>query len=207
MTTWSRENGDQGGIEWEAELATLLRRSRRALTAIGIAQTAVFVAVAWLGWEFRHAVGEGGERPSMSELVVSTAYTSFVGSILYFSRKTYVYLVTDKIHHAISERGIPSPPTRSSVERARAVAVGYYLYLTIRPLAGLVVGPVLLMGVLGGVLVVGNVQGQGSAEDLLSRTGLFLLHIFAFISGYTSSDIFDYFSEVGRRMSRRIDLP
>jgi hypothetical protein len=132
-------------------------------------------------------------------LWINTGLIGFSGSLLYFSRKIYVYLITNKIFRIQSEAEAETElPSTDKESRYRARLIGYYLYLAIRPLGGLAIGPLVTMIILGGITTLSKTASLSSAA--LSPAGVFIVYVFSFIGGYTSSDLFDYLSKAGGRL-------
>jgi hypothetical protein len=136
-------------------------------------------------------------------LWINAAMLGFLGSLLYFSRKTYVYLITDKLYRLEAEATKDTQASGNSLgatkdERYRTRLIGYYVYLIIRPFAGIAIGPMSAMIILGGLTTLSkNSSVSGSA---LSQTGIYVVYLFSFVGGYTSSDMFDYLSKLGGRL-------
>jgi hypothetical protein len=132
---------------------------------------------------------------------VSTALIGFSGSLLYFSRKTYVYLMTNKISRIKSELEVGDAATLSDAsteERYRARLTGYYVYLAVRPVGGLAIGPLVTMIILGGLTTLSKTANLNASA--LSAAGVYIVYVFSFIGGYISSDLFDYLSRTGGRI-------
>ena len=127
------------------------------------------------------------------------------GSALYFSRKAYVYLITDRVvslqRRATEEIDSRAEGREKFVIRSTENRIyGYIMYLTLRPFGGFVIGPLVSMIILAGINTFGS-SNVSNAGDISSR-GIYLIYVFSFIGGYTSSDMFDYFSRLGSRFSR-----
>ena len=121
---------------------------------------------------------------------VSIVLFGFAGALLYFSRKCYVYIITDKYKRILAD-------SDNKDSSAREKAMGYYAYLTLRPFGGIAIGPVAAMLILGGLSTLSkNDGGQGVAN--LSDAGRYLIMLAAFVGGYTSSDLFDALSTFGK---------
>lgn len=181
-------------------------RSSVWLTLISLAQTAfMLISIYTL---YRINADESG-LPSFGEsqeaLWANAALLGFVGSLLYFGRKAYVYLITNKFlrleTELTKERSVDAAGLQHQL---RERVIGYYIYLCLRPIAGLVIGPAVAMLVLGGLTTLTKSGNLNAAA--LSSAGLFLIYLFAFIGGYTSSDMFDYLSKTGSRFLSKAKL-
>jgi hypothetical protein len=137
-------------------------------------------------------------------LWINVCFAGFIGSLLYFSRKAYVYLITGKVERivaALTTDNSLGPLLDSSVpleERLRSRLIGYYVYLIARPLGGFAIGPLVTMAILGGLLTLSRSATASSAT--LSNAGIYIVIVVAFIGGYTSSDLFDYLSKLSARL-------
>jgi hypothetical protein len=178
------------------------RRGTRWLVCIGVYHLILLITVGYLLFRINltdsglPAFGNGGYT-----LWANVALLGCIGSLLYFSRKTYVYLIAGKLwkidEELITElHNLPSSESER-LERYRAKLAGYYLYLITRPFGGLAIGPLITMVILGGLTTLtkdGKLNGA-----TLSLAGEYLVYTFAFAGGYASSDFFDYVSTlVGR---------
>jgi hypothetical protein len=131
----------------------------------------------------------------LERLLSNAALLSALGGLLYFSRKTYTYLITDKLGRV----------TGSGVEeKVQTQITGYTLYLCTRPVGAIVVGPLIVLAVLAGLTTL--VARSGTASVAISEPGMYLIYFVSFIGGYSSSDLFDYFSALGSRLIKRINL-
>ena len=90
------------------------------------------------------------------------------------------------------------------LDRVRSVVIGYYIYLSTRPIAGLIIGPLLLMAVLAGLTTF--TKPSIGVEVSVSAAGIYLIYVVSFIGGYSSSDLFDYFSSLGAKLISKIDI-
>lgn len=124
---------------------------------------------------------------------MTVGLAGLVGALLYFARKCYVYQINDK-YDRISEG--------TSDEQVIGARIGgYYLYLITRPLAGIAVGPIAAMIVMGGISTIGrhtSVTGPQSVSDV----GIYIILLAAFVGGYTSSDLFDGLANFGKSVLR-----
>jgi len=151
----------------------------------------------------------GANRAQLASINVPTgalwtnvSLFGFVGSLLFFSRKVYVYLITDKIG-----RVLQSFDTIEADSRVRAAMAGYFWYLVWRPFVGLVVGPLVTFIVLGGLNTIAKSETSGTLA--LSVAGICVIYVLSFVGGYTSSDLLDYLSKTGGKLliSTRHDVP
>jgi len=134
----------------------------------------------------RLGVAVSGYRiPTISSLL------SFAGCLIYFSRKDYVYLITNKVGRVLASIRPESAPGLV-VETFRSAATGYYCYLLFRPFAGALIGPVLYMIVVSGLVTFG--RESMIPEAGVSQAGKYLLFTLSFLGGHAASDIYDYFS-------------
>jgi hypothetical protein len=146
---------------------------------------------------------------SSRTLWVNSSLIGFIGSLLYFSRKAYVYLITDKLYR-IAEESVALASGEKVAAGGVAVEVyktklsGYYLYLIARPVGGLIIGPLITMIFLGGLTTL-TINSTISAQSL-SSAGMYAVFVVSFIGGYTSSDMFDYISKSGARILARSKL-
>jgi hypothetical protein len=186
------------------------QRTRLALVSIGGFHILMGLAAgAVLYWFNVVESGREGE-PSTLEVIINSSLIGFVGSLLYFSRKVYAYLITDRFGRLIKLRASTVEDTENGagtmdVETFNTIAMGYYIYLSTRPLAGLAIGPIMMFLVRGGLITFGDSAGGETVE--LSVAGGYLVYVAAFVGGYSSSDLFDYFSNFGGRLMKRIDIP
>jgi len=142
-----------------------------------------------------------------TQLWLNSALLGSLGSLLYFSRKAYVYLITDKVgrlHTEALKAAAPAeiPSVDTALDVISAKINGYILYLFMRPLAGVVIGPLLVMTILAGLSTVGRGEVSPSA---ISPTGIILVLVLSFVAGYKSSDMFDHFSKMGTKLIGKAD--
>ncbi|WP_299927811.1 hypothetical protein [uncultured Pelagimonas sp.] len=116
-----------------------------------------------------------------------------VGAFLHFCRKCYTYQINDK-YSKLEDLSDDDSALESRVS-------GYYLYLCTRPLAGLSIGPVTTMIILGGLSGISSAAGESGLSSL-SEAGFYLIYLSSFVGGYTSSDIFDALSKFGQSALR-----
>jgi hypothetical protein len=182
-----------------------MRWSTLFLVAIGTWHAALTVGA--LALLYRFNVDEGGfpllgDNPKA--LWVNAALIGFVGSLLYFGRKAYVYLIEEKFRRIELEMFKVDKQGSACVDspqRLRGRLAGYYMYLCLRPVAGLVLGPAIAMLFLGGVTTLSKAGDLNASA--LSPAALYLIYLFALVGGYTSSDMFDYLSKLGRRIFKQ----
>jgi hypothetical protein len=133
---------------------------------------------------------------------INVSLSSFIGSLLYFSRKAYVYLITGKVERIERQLAIEtfdrSGEAQPIPDRIRNRLAGYYSYLLLRPIGGLAIGPAITMLILGGLSTLSKTNAGSSAS--LSEAGLYVVMLMAFAGGYTSSDIFDYLSKLSKAL-------
>jgi hypothetical protein len=146
-----------------------------------------------------------GER----NLWANSGLLGLLGSLLFFSRKTYVYLITNKLIRIEDEveadarkRGHDANVDKIVLYQARLI--GYYLYLIVRPLGGAAIGPLTAMIILGGLSTLSKTSSANAGT--LSAAGIYIIYLFSFIGGYTSSDMFDYLSKAGSRFVAKAKL-
>jgi hypothetical protein len=190
------------GNDGSLSLDSIQNRAVYVLLAIGAYQMLLFLASGCALYEVnmdRWLLSRGGEVASA--LWVNASLIGFSGSLLYFARKTYVYLITNKVWRIGREATTEGNAVfgESSAEaRYRARLLGYYVYLLGRPFGGLAIGPLVAMIILGGLT---SLSKAGSLSvSALSEAGAFTVYVFSFIGGYISSDLFDYLSRAGSRL-------
>jgi hypothetical protein len=178
-------------------------RSSIWLVLIGVAHTGLVLTSIYC--IYRINISEAG-LPSFGDtqqtLWVNTALFGFIGSLLFFGRKAYVYLITDKFCRVeadiLAERGVDPALVEG---RLRSRTIGYYMYLSLRPLGGIVIGPIVAMLILSGLTTLTKSAAMNASS--LSPAGLFLIYLFSVVGGYTSSDMFDYLSKIGSRLKSK----
>ena len=122
---------------------------------------------------------------------ITASLIGLVGAFLNFSRKSYVYQITAKYDRIANDtEDSSSIPSKIS---------GYYVYLIFRPSAGLTVGPITAMIMLGGLSAISKVSGETGLSSL-SETGHYVIYLGAFVGGYTSSELFDALSKFGSKI-------
>ena len=187
-------------------LSQLRRRSTRWFSTACFYHTALAVACIFgLGRVNSPGILPDPVNVTSSQLWFNSALLGAVGSLLYFSRKAYVYLITDKVGrlHMEASNSVRNSEITTADETLDIVAAkinGYILYLFMRPLAGVVIGPLLVMTILAGLSTIGRGEVAPSA---ISPNGIILVLIFSFVAGYKSSDMFDHFSKMGGRLIRK----
>ena len=127
---------------------------------------------------------------------VISSLLSFAGSLIYFSRKDYVYLITAKFGRVLQTIRATESSPEAATESLKSAVSGYYCYLLFRPLAGALIGPVLYMIVVSGLVTFGKPSIVPEAG--VSQAGKYLLFTLSFLGGHAASDIFDYFSWLAR---------
>lgn len=182
----------------------LCQRSRRCLVLIGLGHTILVIVTLWALYGLNLKNDAGDLTSSNRAIMVNASLLGFLGSLLYFGRKVYIYLITDKFRRVLQDRGITMPNSDEDLDKLQSVITGYYIYLSIRPIAGFVVGPLLLMAVLAGLTTLSN-PFHGS-EITMSTAGMYLIYVLSFIGGYSSSDLFDYFSALGSKLVSKLDI-
>lgn len=184
------------------EISQMYQSFRRVLILIGVVHLLLVIVALWLLYGVKANVID---LPTSNKvLVINVSLLSFVGSLLYFSRKVYSYLITDKFGRVMLDHKITTGHNDDELHRLKSAVAGYYVYLSTRPLAGFVIGPLLLMFVLGGLTTLSK-RAPGS-EVAISTAGIYLIYVVSFIGGYSSSDLFDYFSNLGGKLIRNLDL-
>lgn len=189
------------GSESQAQIS---RAWRRNLVLIGLGQLIVAVATLWLLYKLNSAKGLTGELVSSWTVLVNSALLGFLGSLFYFGRKVYVYLIADKFGRILESQSGSASVTGEALDRFRAALVGYYIYLSTRPLAGLVIGPLLLVAILAGLLTFS--PSPSGSHAVVSVAGTCLIYFISFVGGYSSGDMFDYLSSLGAKIARKIQL-
>lgn len=183
-------------------LSDLYRSARKVLVLIGLSHIGFVIVTLWVLFQLNMRE-QGNFTPPAKSVMIMAALLGFLGSLLYFSRKIYVYLITDKffemmrIQDDISNEDI-------KIDRFKSMLFGYYIYLSTRPIAGLVIGPLLYMAVLAGLTTFS--KAPTGPEVSLSTAGVYLIYVISFIGGYSSSDLFDYFSGLGAKLIKNITL-
>lgn len=124
-------------------------------------------------------------------IMLNSSLFGFVGCVIYFSRKSYVYLITNKLSKSIENE--------CNVDCARSTLVGYYLYLIFRPFVGLVIGLLFFMLISTGIVTF--MKSAINIETDISTSGKYFIYILSFLGGHTSSDMLDYFSKVAKKIT------
>lgn len=168
-------------------------RFNNNLTKICIGQSILFVLVIGLIAFFFISNSRLAYLSDQELFWITVSLVGFCGALLYFARKCYVYQINSK-HDRIAESCTSEEILASKVQ-------GYYLYLVSRPFAGIAVGPIAAMILLGGVSTISRQTTAGGVASL-SEAGHYLIFLAAFIGGYTSSDLFDALSKFGKSMLR-----
>ena len=172
-------------------LQSLAVKWRQTLIALSLLQILAFcltvIAVAYL------RLGRL-QLTSSSMQIAITALLGFAGALVYFSRKTYVYLIKDKFFEISFVEGQTEP----IYERILSRMTGYFIYLSLRPLVGLVIGPMYYLVITSGLAAFVSIPAP--QQFTLSSTGVSVLYSLAFIGGLTSSDFLDYLTRIGKRL-------
>lgn len=163
----------------------------------------ILVVTLWIVYKLNLTTTETS-LPSTNKIIINASLLGFVGSLLYFSRKVYLYLITNKLHRIAKELKIDPDSGTQETESFKSVAIGYYIYLSTRPLAGFVIGPILVMFVLAGLTTLS--RSPDGSEMTLSKAGIYLIYVVSFLGGYSSSDLFDYFSNLGKKLIGKLDV-
>lgn len=186
------------------DISDFRRRFRRWMVTIGCIHVALTGAVFTSLVAANSPIGESFTNFSVGKTLTNACLFGFLGSLLYFSRKCYIYLITDKFNQILTASKNDDDPKEILSEILQTRLVGYYLYLATRPIAGLVVGPLIVMFIFGGLLTLGSSnQTEGIA---VSATGTFVIYVSSFLAGYSCSDLFDYLSKLGSKLIKRIDI-
>lgn len=162
------------------------------------------IIILWLLYQFNLKGNEGILPTSNKMIMINASLLGFLGSLLYFSRKVYSYLITDKFHRLMQDQEKTTASKDDDLDRFKSIVMGYYIYLSTRPIAGFVIGPLLLMFVLAGLTTF--FKPIPGAEVAISTAGVYLIYVVSFIGGYSSSDLFDYFSNLGGRLISKLDV-
>lgn len=123
----------------------------------------------------------------------AVCFAGLIGAFLYFGRKCYSYQIGDKFDKIIE--GAPNE------EVGAARIGGYYLYLLLRPFAGIAIGPIAAMVVMGGISTISS-QTTSAGPQSVSDVGRYIIYLAAFVGGYTSSDLFDGLAKFGKSVLR-----
>jgi hypothetical protein len=177
----------------------------RWLVLIGLAHSltalVVLLTIYWTNVPFDSFL----ERTGIGALLVNCALIGFLGSLLYFGRKCYLYLITDKFDRSIRPNRIREGDGDGPQDLVSSRVAGYCLYLATRQLAGLVIGPLIALVIVGGLVTLG--APSSSREPALSRAGTMIVYAVSFLGGYSSSDLFDYVAKMGAKLIRRMRIP
>lgn len=173
-------------------MSSLRMKVTRNLVLIGILHTILLVTTGVVIYRINEAQLSGQAVPS-GELWANVALFGFIGSLLYFSRKVYTYLMTDKVGRVVSDLAV-----KGGDDAVDAAMVGYYWYLAVRPLVGLAIGPLVTFIVLGGLNTIAKAETAGSLA--LSDAGICAIYVLTFVGGYTASDLLDGLSRIGGRL-------
>jgi len=168
------------------------QRYARRLVFVGLYHLVLIFGAGWAVYDANRAELGSLSVPTQA-LWTNVALFGFIGSLLYFSRKIYVYLITDKVGRILATFG-----STDDDDRVKAALIGYFWYLVWRPYVGLAVGPLVTFIVLGGLNTVAKSQTEGVLA--LSQAGICIIYVLCFVGGYTSSDLLDYLSKTGGKL-------
>lgn len=166
----------------------LLKKIKRNLTLIFIYQSILLLLVFLIFYLLNCTtlITFGNNK------LLNSVLFGFAGSLVYFSRKTYVYLITSKLCKIIENSD------SENCTKQQLVLVGYYLYLIFRPFVGIIIGPLIFM--LASIGLVSFVKTQVQVSTEFSKTGEYFIYLLSFFSGHASSDMFDYFSKLAKKI-------
>jgi uncharacterized membrane protein YwzB len=184
-------------------IADIHQRFRRILIVIGCFHIVVIVLTFWALFELNLRAHEQEATLVNRVVMLNSSLLGFLGSLLYFSRKVYTYLISDKFNRVIHDQGLGNQEAKD-VDRLRSVILGYYLYLSTRPIAGLIIGPLLFWSVLAGLTTFA--KPVFDSEIAVSKAGTYLIYVISFLGGYSSSDLFDYCSSLGGKLIGKLEL-
>ena len=177
-------------------IATLISDVKTKLTLIFVFQNImIFITLLLI---LLINIQETWQIPLQLGTVVNAALFGYLGTLVFFSRKCYVYLITKKLTKSLKE-SINS--NQDSVNDLLSVIRGYYLYLLFRPMVGLVIGPLLFMFVVTGLVTFMKTSVEVNTE--ISRSGRYLIYIVSFLGGHASSDLLDRFSTMAKQIVLR----
>lgn len=179
----------------ENKIDEILLNSKKKLTIIFIAQTLMLLITILLLFLLNIGIIKLVPKPFFP--IVNSAFFGFIGSLIYFSRKSYVYLITNKFKKIIDENKDGGNQTINSIKN---IARGYYLYLFFRPFVGIVIGPILYMLALTGLITL--IKSSVNENETISQSGRYLIYILSFVGGHSSSDILDKFSKFASQIGR-----
>ncbi len=174
-----------------SELSSILSKSRFWLTFIFIVQSTLILIcsiglalynlgiISWL---------------SAYDVIINSALFGEFGTLVYFSRKTYVYLITNKFF------SVSCAVADGNIECIKGAFRGYYLYLMFRPIVGIIIGPLMYMLVIAGLI---SFMKMHVTIDQMSLSGKAFIYIISFLGGHTSSDLFDRFSKLAKEVMIR----
>lgn len=180
------------GTDEEVVNNDLLKDVRSKITKIYLFQILLFIlSVATLGViNLRHLITD-----EIISIVVNSSLFGLLGCLIYFSRKSYVYLITGKFTKIITGE---QDPDINDVDSIKSAIRGYYLYLIFRPFVGLVIGPILFMFVMSGLLTF--IKKNIDINNEIARSGRYTIYIISFLGGHASSDLFDWFSKIAKKI-------
>jgi hypothetical protein len=167
----------------------LLKTIRKNLVFIFFYQTGLLLLVFLLFYVLNFTT----YIPIDNHKLLNSVLFGLAGSLIYFSRKTYVYLITSKLYNIV----VDSEPDNTS--KHQLVLTGYYLYLIFRPFVGIIIGPLIFM--MASIGLVSFVKSQVQVSNEFSKTGEYFIYLLSFFSGHASSDMFDYFSKLAKKIT------
>lgn len=127
--------------------------------------------------------------------IINSSLFGLLGTLIYFSRKCYVYLIENKFGKLIREI---NNSNESSIEYLKNILTGYYLYLTLRPIVGVIIGPLIYMLVVTGLVVF--IKGSIFDGKEISQSGRLIIYLVSFLGGHTSSDLLDRLSKFAKQI-------
>lgn len=175
--------------EQKIEHDKILMNTRKYITTIFIFQTVFFIMS--LIALYMVNISKNILFPGELTVIINSSLFGFLGSIIFFSRKSYVYLITNKFFKILDDNF-----KKKNINAILNTIRGYYLYLIFRPLVGLVIGPILYMLAITGLITFMKTSVNIGTE--ISRSGRYLIYIISFLGGHASSDVLDYFSKIAK---------
>lgn len=178
-----------------ASAEKVFQKSRKVITGIFIYQTIFLVATLILLFLINATNFVPLNLQADILVIINAALFGWAGCLVYFSRKSYVYLITNKFYKIYLDKKEKREPDSNIV----TIMHGYYLYLIFRPFVGLIIGPLMYMLSLTGLITFMKASAAVSVE--LSRSGRYFIYFLSFLAGHALSDILDYFSKLAKRIS------
>lgn len=170
-----------------------LKSSRKVITIILIFQ--IFLLLLTFALLFINNATQLKLVDIGNPVILNAAFFGFAGCLIFFSRKSYVYLITNKFLKIVSDNTMSKETDDYVISN---IIHGYYLYLALRPFVGLIIGPLIYMLVLTGLITF--MKTSISMDTELSRSGRYIIYFLSFIGGHASSDILDYFSKLAKKI-------